>query len=274
MNLYSYRIYSLLEKQISPHNIDDMNTYLVGMQKSLQDKLFFINKISPDTIVDFGCADGALLKELIRIKPNLSLIGYDIDDEMLEEARKNIGNSKIILTDDWQKIERLINNYNKPSILLSSVIHEVYSYTNTHNINYFWNQQVFNDKFKYVIIRDMMPSASYEKFNIVDIKKIRQNSNQQNLKEFEEKWGSINENFRTLLHWILKYRYTENWKRELKEDYVPITLETLERKIPKGWSVIYKEHYTLPFIKEIVKKDFGVELHENTHIKMIIERKS
>ena len=37
--------------------------------------------------------------------------------------------------------------------------------------------------------------------------------------------GSINDNYRNFI-------YNDNWKREVNEDYLPITLETMKKKIP------------------------------------------
>ena len=44
--------------------IANMNVYNDGMRKSMLDKIWFLDKIdgSIDTIYDYGCADGSLLK--------------------------------------------------------------------------------------------------------------------------------------------------------------------------------------------------------------------
>ena len=41
------------------------------MEKSIDDKLFFISKLDFDVIVDFGCANGVFLSKLKGIKPNV-----------------------------------------------------------------------------------------------------------------------------------------------------------------------------------------------------------
>ena len=77
-----------------------------------------------------------------------------------------------------------------------------------------------------------------------------------------------------MLHWLLKYRYTDNWERELKENYLPITVEHLKSTwIPPQWQIIFEEHATYPFLKDKIRQDFGIELNEPTHLKMIIENK-
>ena len=46
--------------------IQNYDAYNTRMSKSLIDKMFFVDKIEPDSIVDFGCANGLLLQELKR----------------------------------------------------------------------------------------------------------------------------------------------------------------------------------------------------------------
>ena len=46
------------------------------MKKSLLDKLFFLDKIDSEIIVDFGCANGELIKFMYNLFPNYIYIGY------------------------------------------------------------------------------------------------------------------------------------------------------------------------------------------------------
>lgn len=70
----------------------------------------------------------------------------------------------------------------------------------------------------------------------------------------------------------MKYRFVENWERELNENYLPISLETLKNKIPSNYKIVYEEDFLLPFLKQQVKKDFNVNLTHSTHLKMILKR--
>ena len=59
------------------NQISDINTYTSRMSKSCYDKLFFMNKISDvKNIVDFGCADGILIREMNKVMPDVKYIGY------------------------------------------------------------------------------------------------------------------------------------------------------------------------------------------------------
>lgn len=207
----------------------------------------------------------------------MKIIGYDLDQTMLNIARKKLpGNA--VLTDDWNVVLKEIARYKNPLLNLSSVIHEVYSYSSPEDVAKFWSQQVFGGNFKYITIRDMMPSVELTKNEIGnykdDARKVRQKADRKSLDTFEEVWGSIYSEYKNFIHFLLKYKYTDNWEREVNENYLPITLEELESKIPSDYSIIYEKDFVLPYLRQEVKKDFGVELTHSTHVKMIIKNKS
>jgi hypothetical protein len=92
------------------------------------------------------------------------------------------------------------------------------------------------------------------------------------LQDFENIWGSIEDN-RSLTHFLLKYKYeTPNWEREVKENYLPLYREDLLAMIPVGYDVIYHEHFVLPYIKRTVKQEVGIEMKDPTHLKLILEK--
>ena len=37
--------------------------------------------------------------------------------------------------------------------------------------------------------------------------------------------------------------------------------------------IVYEEEYILPFLKNQVKLDFGYEIKDNTHIKLLLKKK-
>ena len=255
-------------------HISDIESYIGALELGQSDKLFFLDKIDPDIIVDFGCANGLILSKIKKSKPNVKLIGYDIDEGMLSIARPKLGAGSI-LTDKWNDVKEEIGRYENPAIILSSVIHEVYSYSKSSDIKYFWENQVFGGDFKYVCIRDMVPSTKMSKHSDFtdDVNKVREKSDPFYLESFEERWGGIGSDYRTFIHFLLKYTYTDNWNREVNENYVPLTLETLYKKIPNEYKITYQDNFILPSLLEQVKKDFDINIDHTTHTKMIIERK-
>jgi len=272
MNILNWQLF--LEEIVGEKPISNLQSYIEGMKYSMKDKLFFTDIFDFDVIVDFGCADGTFLEELSKIKPNVKLIGYDLDDEMLSKAQSRLG-KKALFTNNWYDAVKYTSSFRNPLLNLSSVIHEVYSYSRPNVISQFWNSQVFGGDFKHITIRDMIPSIEIEKQEIShfkdDVRKVRSKTDRFYLDSFEKKWGTISNNYRTFVHYLMKYRYTENWDREVNENYLPVSLETVKSKIPGDYKIIYEEDFLLQFLKDQVKKDFNVELTHSTHTKMILK---
>lgn len=251
--------------------INNYDVYLNGMKKSHQDKLFFIDKIDDiDGIIDFGCADGTLLKYIHECLPDMTLVGYDIDNTMIQHAKDKYQFASFSFDFDYcfeylDATNSLLN--------LSSVLHEVYSYSSCEDIALFWDR-VFEYDFKYIAIRDLCASESMNRpSNINDVAKVLQKADKEQLREYESIWGSIREN-KNLVHYLMKYRYLENWNREVRENYFPLSLERLLSKIPTDkYEIVYFENYILPFTANKVKEDFDIELHDNTHVKLLLRRK-
>jgi hypothetical protein len=256
------------------NNINDYSVYNEGMKKSLIDKIFFMDKVDAKIFIDFGCANGTLIHFLHSIFPEFQYIGYDIDNKMLEEAKQKFDEEElsisVMFTSNWEEVLKY-SRTQKSAVILSSVIHEVYAYGSESDAEYLW-KHIFDNKFDYVIIRDMIPSRTVDRpADLNETLKVVQNSDPNMLQNFENIWGSI-ENNKNLLHWFLKYRYKENWSREVYENYLPMFREELLRKIPSNYDLVFHEHYTLPFLKRTVKKDYGVEIKDNTHLKIILEK--
>lgn len=266
-----------LEELVGESPIKNIQSYIGGMNLGLQDKLFFVDMLDFDAIVDFGCADGSFLKLVSEINPKIKLFAYDIDPNMLLKAKSKLGKGSIV-TDSWDEIRKSLVYFNKPLLNLSSVIHEVYSYSKMSDVKNFWDNQVFGGDFKYITIRDMIPSTEISKSEISqfkdDVKKVKQKFDRNYINSFEERWGSLNSNYRTLIHFLLKYRFTDNWEREVSENYLPISIETLRKKMPNGYKIVYEDSFLLPFLKKEVKKDFNIDLIHPTHTKMIISNRN
>ena len=250
--------------------ISDFAVYTSRMQKSVLDKMFFIDKVfvSFSNIIDFGCANGELIKALQSLFNEYRYIGYDISEEMLTAARTNLPSAEFY--SDWNKIGV---DFTDSLLNISSTLHEVYSYSTKTEIDTFW-KRVFESGFKYITIRDMMLSDTdttrieSDQHRLV----IEDEKYADKLNDYESVWGKISTQH-DLVHYLLKYKYTENWEREVRENYVPITLEQLLDKIPAGYEVTYLDHFTLPYIAWQIKNDFGIELTTPTHIKLILRRK-
>lgn len=254
-----------------PDHLSNITRYNSEMKKSLIDKIFFLDKVDSEIFVDFGCADGVLLGFMEKMFPEFTYIGYDIAEEELVAAKKN---TSAALFSDWDKLMahlKEIRNGRKVTVICNSLIHEVYSYSNDKEVKEFWGK-IYNSGFNYVVIRDMCVSHTTSRpSDIISVAKIRQRfKDHQKINEFEAQWGGLSENW-ALVHFLLKYRYTESWERECYENYLPINLEALLALIPTTYDPILMEHYTLPWIRQKVFEDFRIDLQDRTHVKLILK---
>ena len=250
------------------NKIADLNIYLTRMQRSILDKMFFIDKVFEpfDTILDFGCANGELIKAMLPMFPDYEYVGYDISPEMIKAARENVSDARFY--DDWSGIDI---PFERSLINISSTIHEVYSYCSEEDIAEFWDR-VFGSGFKYVAIRDMVYSQAADRpVDAAQLAKVRGSAYAEWLDSFEQVWGKT-ETQRQLVHFLLKYKYTQNWDREVHENYFPIYTEKLLGKIPDGYRIVFRDEFTLPYTSWQIRNDFGFELRDHTHIKLILER--
>lgn len=251
------------------NKIADLNIYLTRMQRSILDKMFFIDKVFEpfENILDFGCANGELIKAMLPMFPDYNYFGYDISSEMIKAARENVSEAKFY--DDWNAVGI---PFEKSLINISSTIHEVYSYCTPEDIDIFW-QRVFESGFRYVAIRDMMFSEKADrKADDEQLAAVRNSVYAKWLGSFEAVWGGV-ETQRQLVHFLLKYKYTQNWDREVHENYFPVSLEEFMRRIPQSYRIVYEDEFTLPYTSWQIRNDFGFELKDHTHLKLILERK-
>ena len=249
-------------------DIENMASYLLSMGKGAFCKLFFISMVEPKCIVDYGCADGIMLSVIKQFFPNTVLIGYDLDETMLVQDRERVPG--VLFTTSWIDVQNALKEVEgEKAIVLSSIIHEVISYCNTKGVDEFW-KRVFS--FDTVIVRDMMPSRSMDRpSDMTDVINIRRKFTWQ-VAEFEAIHGSIERN-KNLVHFLLKYRWLDNWAREVRENYFPLTIEDFMALIPEGFEAIYWEHFALHYLKNKMLEDTGYPLKDHTHLKCVLRRR-
>ena len=246
--------------------IEDIDVYTSGMQKSMEDKLWFadILKGKITSVYDYGCADGTLLNLMRSLNPAIQLYGYDNLPEMVARAKMS-GLANVSGVPMAKAKEKQLT-------VCSSVFHEIFSYGTYTSVKQDW-MNIFGIGSDYIAIRDMfysefMPEFADEKV----VAAVREKADPAQLFGFEHQYGSISKNV-NLTHWFLKYRYKENWRRELVEDYLPYSMEDFIRMLPDTYDVAGVAAYTLPFLRDRIKEDFCVDWNYVTHGKILLKRK-
>ena len=224
--------------------IKNTENYALRMEGSMAEKLFFLNQIptgAVDTIVDFGCADGCLFQAMRQLGIDWQQVG--IDNEVAFKELFLIRNPNATwIRSQYPALDNVADP--KHCILnLSSVIHEVYSYMDPKQVELFWKSKLNNNE-TYRAQKD----------------------------DYERVYGKITTSYH-LYHFLLKYRYVENWNRELHENYLPLTLDGLMDIISNGnYEIVFKNLYTNQFINNQVENDFGIQMQKPTHIQLILKR--
>lgn len=254
--------------------INNIIKYVEALNQSLEDKLWFqeffrLPIFNRNTVVyDYGCGNGNIIKALAPFYPDVEFIGIDSNPKMIKIANKentleNVSfyDAGIPIREDKQKI-----------LIMSSVFHEIFTYD---NFSEFYKDIIDRFKPDYIFFRDMaLTESAYRFSNNADIERIliKYIKNRKQLNDFEKNFGCIYTQ-NNLIHFLLKYRFKENWDREVKENYFPILFEDIP-SLFKDYNVIYKKHYILPFIKDKIMEDFQIELNDNTHCNYIFKRKN
>ena len=263
-------------------NQEQFDLYIERMDKSMRDKIFFLDHIPDfDLLVDYGCANGSLIKAVLPYEPKAKFIGFDIDKKMISEARSNVSNENAFFTDNWELVEKEVQNCKGISIVvLNSLLHEIFSYAGPTDQRIFWNR-TFRSGFTYISIRDMMMRESHFNKKIADdtlqdvLDRIRQSDHgEEKVDTFQEVFGDIITEGE-LIHLMMKLDYWNNWEREVHENYLGIFVDDFFKKmnsVGKGlYTVDHWETFTLQYLKNKIKKEFDYDINSPTHIKVLLK---
>ncbi len=300
---------SFIEYLIEDNDIANNDIYLANMAKSFKDKAWFLKYLPKDVtmIVDFGGGAGEFVEYCNKqLKGTVKYVVIDNNRTFLSQAESK----GFECFESLQELREEKGDELKNALLvLSSVIHEVYSYKDDFydDVGVFWSD-IKKCNFKCIAIRDMSMSVNVFKDLPVDaILWVYQNIFKSNDIEykgkpfseittsFEEVWGDLCDvelkkvNVKQLIHFLIKYRYQENWQREVHEDYLPVTQDKLEKWLTSfmSYSFKHKESSHLEFYDKCWAKDFKLNRPDNngyrhkfqqwlmsipTHIKWLLEK--
>lgn len=279
IEIFAFAVYHT----VSMRNIADRQGYLERIAKPLQEKLKITGYI-PDTaktILDVGCADGTLTLAMAGFFPKVRFLGVDLDGRFIEEAEaksrgvNNVRFEKVYLRDLLARPERF------DAVVFSSVLHEFFTYgegissvlkalADAHELLTPGGLIIIRD----MILREYTKGATLEREDI--IAKINKENLRPYIADFEKEFGKLDSVYK-INHFLLKYWYTENWEREGKENYIPVTFERYEQIFALlGMTVQFQQSYLIDFLKDKWKKDFSLtdwEIAEFKSTGLIITQK-
>lgn len=268
----------------------NLDIYTDEMKKSIWDKAFFVDKIiGAKCIIDFGCADGAMIRMLAEMFPQLTFYGYDINEALIDRAQAatktpNVQffaptsieispNGRIFHASGFTDMICLARqNFRPEEICLnfSSVLHEVFS---SHPDGQQTIKRLVKElQPKYITIRDMYfdYDRRYVKVAYIDELINKLGIERAYMDGFEEKHGTVLI-WEHLIHFLMKYQWKDNgWDEEMEEDYFSWRLPDLLNIIGK-YDVMFEAHYMLPYYSE-KWKDFLNNPNIHTHAQFVLRR--
>ena len=241
--------------------------YNSRMLRSAYDKLGFVDKVfDVDLVVDFGCADGAITQMIKMFMPEATVVGYD----KFQTGQEKEG---VLFCNNFDELKKLVENAKRPLLVMNSVVHEILNYEKEPIL---FLKELFSLNFKYIWIRDLkIWNFGDVDYNLIDT--LREKYPEQ-VKDFEEIYGALDGEWepRNLLHFLLKFRYKENWEHEVQEDYTLFDKHYLQitEMLEENYNFLIDEDYVLPYVAEINKKEFGIDIETLgwTHFKGLWER--
>lgn len=268
---------------MSNHNVveiraerSDLLRYNERMHSSLDDKLFFLDKLPDDVSVfaDFGCADGALLRAIGQERAAI-LIGYDTNTSSIEAALARAPH-----TGFWTphmalfaaQLDALHRQGKKSCLIISSVVHEVLSSGTSWHA--FW-KTIRALGCHHIAIRDMAVEAELHDTNVepgIELALLRSDKLTHWLLYGVTNPGSFRSKAE-MIEGLLKYQY-ENTAVEYAETYLSLTAEQWHNlvSIASGYQLRHFDHYSMPYHVRRWEQDFGVTIKEPTHINIMLKK--
>lgn len=249
----------------------DSKGYLNRMAKSLEEKLFFLKHIDlrNKIIIDFGCADGTLLKHLQERNRLLDINDIYIGVEKNKEFYDAVKNDIDYVFSDLNELARFLPTYDKAGrevvFITSSVLHECDSFEQMRIRSFvasccdFW------------VIRDMyFKEHDYgHRTTLLLLSQIVKNSDREQLAYHLMCRSDYDINTKMLAEYLMKYPYVENWDTEVKEYYWSTEWGNILRDM-QWMDTIYDNAYTNKFIEDKIFNDYGIKINWTTHRQMII----
>jgi SAM-dependent methyltransferase len=243
--------------------------YAAGMEASAADKAKILKFVRPGVIADLGCGSGTVLELLHRKFRKSQLVGVDLSPEMVDRCAKRFPGAEIRRHDITLP---LFDEASIDSIVLSSIMHEVFSYK---GYDYSAVRQTLRhcaESLKpggRLIIRDGLKPAREDVVYLT----FRNEAAFDKFVKFSLEFGSseivwklvdtrVQVARRDAMEFLTKYIYTENWKYEVKEQFGVFNLVSWTEELRKvGLKVLHKESYLIDWLRVTHwEKDVRIEV--------------
>lgn len=251
-------------------------SYYTRLGSSIEEKLFFLSRIPSEVTVfaDFGCGDGKLLAAINERRVGTQFtLGYDRNAKALPEALDCYEQFTSSLDLFKVAIMRQQRLGRKVCLILSSVIHELLS----QGIGWgsIWNM-VRDLNPDYIVIRDMACTneAKRQPAGLMANTMLNVDDRFTDIALYGTNGTFEFQSHADFLQALLKYRYTENIRAEIEEDYFSLTSEQWHNivTIGSGYKLHHFDHHSVPWHRENWKRDFGLDIEDPTHIKIILKK--
>ncbi|MFT3709475.1 MAG: methyltransferase domain-containing protein [Archangium sp.] len=242
-------------------HLRDFLSYGAMMDASLVQKLQdFLPHVKPGCIVDKGCGTGKLMVELSRLFPNSAMVGVDLSREFLRLCDENHYATEDVTLVFGNVIDRNVPPGSATTVVYSSVMHEVHSYTgykvseiDRALSNCFTELQPGGR----VLIRDgVSPEPATWRLKFLDAKTNEifekfaaefchgRGAKFERLAADEVRLSSHDAN-----EFICKKDYLKNWHIEVHEEFGPLTLEGWRGALKKaGFVPVHLAEYANEWI--------------------------
>jgi hypothetical protein len=224
-----------------------------------------------------------MIRYLSTLYPDITFIGYDINRELIDMARKTppFNANLIYFCGIWEGLsdleEYVLDNFIEEEICInfSSVLHEVYSRTGgLEEIK----ELIGKLEPRYITIRDMYsddPVPFSHPHNEYTLANIIQNNAKLYLYslEFVKKFGTAKD-WRDVMHLLMKLQWVDNgWNEEMQENYFSWSIDQFMKDTGNLYTPCFECRYQLPYLSEKWEKEYGwynPDIH--THGQFILGR--
>ncbi|MCC6337839.1 MAG: methyltransferase domain-containing protein [Myxococcales bacterium] len=239
----------------------DFKSYGAQMDASLRQKLEdLVPWVKPGCVVDKGCGTGKLLVELARLFPESKLVGVDLSREFLRLCDENTYASDDVELVFGNIIERNVAPGSATTVIYSSVMHEVHSYT-SYDVKQI--DRALSNAFAelvlggHVLVREGVspPPATWRLELLTEASR---DTFQRFAKEFKKGQGvsfvrlderTVRLSSHDANEFLCKKDYLKNWHIEVHEEFGPLTLEGWREALTRaGFEQVHLTEYVNAWI--------------------------